>query len=70
MNQAVITEKKPWWQSRTLWLNAVVACLIALEMSFPLLQPLLPGNVYAWFGVVLAVGNSMLRIVTTQGLSK
>lgn len=66
---AVASPLKLWWQSRTLWLNVIAAALIALEAQFSLLQPFLPGNVYAWVAVVLTVANSMLRIVTTQALA-
>ena len=61
---------KKWWQSRTLWFNAVVAGLVSLEASFSALHNLLPGNVYAIAVTALAVGNAVLRIVTTQGISK
>lgn len=60
---------KLWWKSKTLWLNIIAAALIALEAQFSLLQPYLPGNVYAWFSVGLTVANAMLRIVTTQALA-
>lgn len=65
----VVAPVKLWWQSKTLWLNILAAALIALETQFSLLQPFLPGNVYAWVAVVLTVANSMLRIVTTQALA-
>ncbi|MDP1681064.1 MAG: hypothetical protein Q8L39_04740 [Burkholderiales bacterium] len=63
-------EKKPWWKSRTLQFNAVVAGLAALELSAKLIQPYVPGNVYGYGVLLLTVGNAVLRIVTTQGLSK
>lgn len=69
MNGVMITEKKPWWQSRTLWFNAAVAGLAALEASANLIQPYVPGNVYGWALLLLTVGNAMLRIVTHQGLA-
>lgn len=61
---------KSWWQSRVLWFNAIVSGLVALEATFSALQSLLPGNVYAIAVTVLAVGNAILRIVTTQGIGK
>lgn len=61
---AVVVSAKPWWQSRQLRFNALVAVLIALEANFSMLQPYLPGNVYAWFAVVLNVGNAFLRVIT------
>lgn len=70
MNTAIVTETKPWWKSRTLRFNAALAALAALESSANLIQPYLPGNVYGYGLMLLTVGNAMLRIVTTQGLSK
>lgn len=70
MNEVIIAEKKPWWESRTLWFNTVFAGLAALEASFSMIQPYVPGNVYAWGMMSLTVGNTMLRIVTKQGLTK
>lgn len=61
---------KPWYRSRTILVNAAVAGLVALEASFGLLQPHLPVNVYAAVAVALPVINAILRIITTQGISK
>lgn len=60
---------KAWYQSKTLWVNAVVAALAALEAGTGILQPLLPANFYAIVAVGLPVVNAVLRIVTTQGLA-
>lgn len=66
---AVVVSAKPWWQSRQLRFNAVVAVLIALEASFSMLQPYLPGNVYAWFSIALTVGNAFLRVITSAPIT-
>jgi hypothetical protein len=55
-------------RSKTMLFNAGMAGLIALEGVFNLLQPYVPGNVFAWASVALTVGNAMLRVVTTQSL--
>ena len=60
---------KPWWKSRTLWFNAAVAALAALEANASLIQPYVPGNIYGYGVLLLATGNAVLRIVTAQGLS-
>lgn len=60
---------KAWYQSKTLWVNAIVAALAALEAGTGILQPLLPANFYAIVAVGLPVVNAVLRIVTTQGLA-
>ena len=61
---------KAWWKSKVLWFNAIVSGLVALEATFSALQSLLPTNTYAIAVTVLAVGNAVLRIITTQGLTK
>jgi hypothetical protein len=58
--------KKKWYKSKVLWFNAVVAGLAALETAVPLLSEVLPGNVYAWLATTLAVGNAMLRVISSQ----
>lgn len=60
---------KTWYQSKTLWVNAIVAALAALEAGTGVLQPFLPANFYAIVAVGLPVVNAILRIVTTQGLA-
>ena len=69
MNQALITEKKPWYQSKTIWFNVLVAAFAALEASASMIQPFLQGNVYGYALLILTVGNAALRIITSQGLS-
>jgi hypothetical protein len=70
MNDVIVTEKKPWYKSRTLWFNALVAVLAALELSANLIQPYVPGNIYGYGMVVLTVGNAFLRFLTSQGIGK
>ena len=60
---------KAWYQSKTLWVNIIVAALAALEAGTRVLQPFLPANFYALVAVGLPVINAVLRIVTAQGLS-
>lgn len=60
---------KAWYQSKTLWVNAIVAALAALEAGTGILQPVLPANFYAIIAVGLPVVNAVLRIVTTQGIA-
>lgn len=60
---------KPWYRSKTIWFNVGVAGLTALEASLGLIQAHVPGNAYAYIALALAVGNAMLRIITTQAVS-
>lgn len=61
---------KKWYESKTLWFNAVCAALAALEASLGFVQPLMPVNVYAILSLVLTIGNAVLRVITNQGLTK
>lgn len=61
--------KKPWYKSRTLIFNAAIAALATLEASANMIQPYVAGNVYGYGLLVLTVGNSILRVITTQGVS-
>lgn len=61
-------EQKVWWKSRTLWVNAVAAMLVALEAGTGILQPLLPFVLYTALAVGLPIINALLRVITTSGV--
>ena len=61
---------KKWWRSKTLWFNAFVAALAALEGVTGLLAPYTGPNFYAALCVVLPIGNSILRTISNEGLMK
>lgn len=63
------TDSKPWWQSKTLRINAAAAALVALEAGTGMLQPHLPVNFYTALAVGLPIVNAILRVITTQALS-
>jgi len=55
--------KKPWWQSKTLWLNAVgLGITIAQELSGA--HVITPAQTV----VCLAVGNAALRFITNKAI--
>lgn len=60
---------KKWYQSKTLWINAIVAMLVALEAGTGLLQPLLPVNLYTSIAVGLPIVNALLRVVTSKAIA-
>lgn len=60
---------KKWYQSKTLWVNAIAAMLVALEGVFGVLQPYLPVDFYAALAVVLPIVNALLRVVTSKALA-
>lgn len=61
-------QSKPWWQSKTLWFNAIVLALAAAEEHVGLLQPVLPVNFYHLVAFGLPVVNAALRFLTTKGV--
>lgn len=60
---------KPWYKSKTLMVNALVAGLIALESTTGLIQPYLPADLYVMVAIGLPVINAMLRVITTSELN-
>lgn len=61
-------ESKPWYQSKTMIINAIAAGLLALEAGTGALQPHLPVDFYTALAVGLPILNAMLRVITTQGV--
>jgi len=59
---------KHWSRSRTLWVNAIAAGLVALEAGTGLLQPHLPVSLYTAVAVGLPVINAVLRVMTHQAV--
>jgi hypothetical protein len=66
---AELQAAKPWWKSRTIWLNLLVLLLAAAETQLHMLQPLLPVNVYALVAFCLPLVNLAMRAVTQQAIS-
>lgn len=60
---------KPWYRSKTMWFNALVAAATAAETQVQLLQPLLPINVYQLIVFVLVTGNAALRTISAARIS-
>lgn len=65
---------KPWHRSRTLWVNACGASLVAVTAAagdnIAALQAVLPPHFYAWLAFGLAVVNSWLRVMTDTPLRR
>jgi len=61
---------KPWYTSKTLWFNTIMAATAALEASTQLLQPHLPFNFYYVMVVLMPAVNAALRFVSTTELTK
>jgi hypothetical protein len=59
---------KPWWKSRTLWFNALMAGTTAAEASLGPLQHLIGEWAYPAIAFGITVGNAVLRVVTKRAL--
>lgn len=60
---------KPWWKSRVLWFNALVAVAAIVEAQTALLAQILPPHVYPAAALGVAVVNAVLRVITATGLT-
>jgi hypothetical protein len=60
---------KPWWCSKTLWLNALAASFLLAEANVRALQGLVPDTLQKWLVFGLPIANVWLRVITSQGLS-
>lgn len=57
---------KRWWKSKTLWLNAISAGLMAIEASIGLIRDHFGAQSYLLLLGLLAAANAFLRFLTTQ----
>lgn len=61
---------KPWWKSKTLWVNAAMLALAAAESQLQVLQGALPGGLFTWLAFALPVINAALRFITSTAIGK
>ena len=59
---------KPWWQSKTLWLNAILAATTVAEAHLGLIQSHFGNAGYLGLLSFAAFLNAALRFVTSQPL--
>ena len=57
---------KPWWESKTIWLNIVVGTIGVVEASSDVLKGIVPPEVMGGILVGAAMLNVVLRSVTGQ----
>jgi hypothetical protein len=63
--EVVIVEEKPWWTSKTMVFNIVVAVLLAVELNFPSLQTHIAPELYAYLAMAINAANVALRAITS-----
>jgi len=61
---------KKWYRSKTIIFNAAVAALAALEAVTGVLEPYIGHTFYAALCVLLPVGNAVLRIISSEAITK
>lgn len=60
---------KVWWKSKTLWVNALAAALVAVESLTGVLKPHISGQIYFYVAFFLPIVNAVLRVVTSKALT-
>lgn len=68
---------KKWWESLTIWFNAVMLNVFAfadffiaqLSLVLPQMRDFIPADIYGWLFVASTIGNIALRFKTTSGVS-
>lgn len=58
-------ESKKIWKSKTVWFNLIMAGLAALEASLSQMVGIIPATYYGIVATVLAIGNALLRVIST-----
>ena len=61
---------KKWYKSKTIWFNVLAAMGAALEASLAIIQGEVKPELYLALVVFVAGGNVILRVLSTQGISK
>lgn len=62
---------KPWYQSKTIWLNIAAATLVGIEAATGALRPVFgENNFYVVIVGGLSVANMILRGMTNQSIGK
>lgn len=60
---------KPWWQSKTVWFQIVVAVVAMLDVTRDLVLRVVGEGHGAHVVLAIAAVNIVLRVITTQGVS-
>lgn len=60
---------KPWFKSKTLWANTILAATTALTANLTLLEPLMGPAFYVAMICLIASINVFLRLLTTSPIA-
>jgi hypothetical protein len=61
---------KPWWQSKTIWFNILVAMGAAGEASLNVIQGYFDPRIYYVLLMLVPAINVVLRFISTQAIGK
>lgn len=61
-----LNETKPWWKSKTIWFNVIVILITALPGSLEHFRHLFSPSAYEVIVGVVALGNTVLRLMTAK----
>lgn len=59
-------DSKAFWTSKTLWFNFAIAILVFVDQNLGFLQAHLSAWGYTTIVGILAGGNALLRLITSQ----
>lgn len=59
---------KCWWKSRTIWVNALAAMVVAILQVLPEIRAA-NTQLYLWLAVILPAANIWLRFLTNQAIA-
>lgn len=71
-NQKTKPQGKPWYKSKTVWVNVatvVAAMATGIETMLPTLAPVIDPVVMPWILVGVGVVNIALRAITEEGIT-
>ena len=63
-------QPKPWWESKTIWLNVLVGVVGVVEAATDALKPVLPPETLGGLVTAVALANVVLRTVTKTPVAK
>lgn len=61
---------KPWYTSKTLWFNSVLAFVTVIEANLGILRETMGPHAYLGLVGVIAASNAALRFVTSKKIGK
>lgn len=70
MAEQLTQNTKPWYKSKTIWFNIFVAVGTAVEASLSLIEGYFDPRVFLAIIAGVAGVNAVLRIISSQGITK